>query len=181
MKTAAPTATRQPRYPGYDTLGDADNWGEDFTLLVDSEEIGSTYWCSADYVKDGERWASWGPAGLSMGHRTREDAERVQLANLGITGVTVGTESVPAPIEKGPVIDPGAYDAALERAREKGVGVCDDAALMAFFCDVNLTFIVGAVAPRLVWEGAQKRGMTALELGRLAGKDPRAVDELQWI
>jgi len=74
-----PKITREPEHPGCETLGDADHWGEDFYLLVDGERIGGSYWCSAEYVKDGERWASWGPAGLSMGHRTREDAERVQV------------------------------------------------------------------------------------------------------
>jgi hypothetical protein len=73
------TVTREPEHAGYDTLGDADNWGEDFYLLVDGERIGGTYWCSARYIKDGERWASYGPAGLQMGFRTREDAEQAQV------------------------------------------------------------------------------------------------------
>lgn len=63
---AQPTITREPEHPGYEALVDADNWGEDFYLLVDGERIGGTYWCSATYIKDGERLASYGPASLSM-------------------------------------------------------------------------------------------------------------------
>jgi hypothetical protein len=72
-------SSRLPRYAGYTDLGSWNTPGEDFLLLVDDVEIGGTYWCAADYIADGDRWASWGPAGLSMGHRTREDAEVVQL------------------------------------------------------------------------------------------------------
>ncbi|AEM88857.1 hypothetical protein [Streptomyces violaceusniger] len=71
--------TREPQHKGFETLGDAANCGEDFYLLVDGSRIGGSYWCGAESVKDGERWASWGPAGLSMGHRTREDAEQAQV------------------------------------------------------------------------------------------------------
>lgn len=179
-QTLTPVVTRRTEYPGYDTLGDADNWGEDFHLLVDGNVIGGTYWCSAENYKDGERWASYGPAGYSFRHRTREDAERVQLAAVGLADATVATETVPTP-EPGPVINPGAYTAALKRARDKGVGRCDDAAAMAAFCEANLAILVGAVSPQLVWEGAQKKGLTFRELGRLAGTDTRAVDDLQWI
>ncbi|MFI0967141.1 hypothetical protein ACH4S8_38005 [Streptomyces sp. NPDC021080] len=75
-----PVVTRVPEHEGYDTLGDGDQWGEDFHLLVNGERVGGSYFCSADTVQDGERWASWGPAGLSMRHATREAAEAVQVA-----------------------------------------------------------------------------------------------------
>ncbi|QIB49486.1 hypothetical protein [Streptomyces aureoverticillatus] len=71
--------TRKPEHPGYDTVGDADHWGEDYFLLVDGARIGGTYWCSGRGIKDGERWASYGPAGLQMGFGTREDAEQAQV------------------------------------------------------------------------------------------------------
>lgn len=77
--TAKPTVTRKPEHAGYTALGSWNRPGEDHLLLVDGKEIGGSYWCSADYVKNGQRWASYGPAGLSMGHRTREDAEQVQV------------------------------------------------------------------------------------------------------
>lgn len=104
----------------------------------------------------------------------------MQLAALGIADdVTVTTETVPAP-EPGPSIDPGAYEAALKRAKDKGVGRCDDAAAMAAFCDANIQLLVGAVSPQLVWEGAQKKGLTLLELGRMV-RDPMAIDDLMWV
>jgi hypothetical protein len=82
--TAKPTVTRKPQHPGYTTLGSWNRPGEDYDLLVNGEAIGGTYWCGSGTVKNGQRWASYGPAGLSMGHRTREDAEQVQVnAHLG--------------------------------------------------------------------------------------------------
>lgn len=173
-------ATRRPKHPGYDTPGDETHWGEDFHLLIGGEVIGGTYWCSADGYPDGERWASYGPAGYSMRHRTREEAERVQLAAAGLPDATVTTEAGPAPApEPQPLAD--SYEAALTRARKEGVGVCDDAAAMAAFCETTVPLLVGAVSGRLVWEGAMRKGLSALELGRLAGSDVRAVDDLQWV
>lgn len=174
-----PTVTRQPEYPGYDTLGDADNPGEDFHLLIDGEIIGGTYWASAEHVKDGERWVSYGPAGYSFKHRTREDAEQAQLKAAGLAGMTVTTEAGPAP-QPEPAPLPVTWNQALAEAEEKGVGRCSDPAVMAAFCKNTLPAVVGAVSPQLVWEGAQRAGMTLLELGRLAGKDPMAAEALQW-
>ncbi|WP_326615265.1 hypothetical protein OG949_40950 (plasmid) [Streptomyces scopuliridis] len=77
-------------------------------------------------------------------------------------------------------IAPDAYDKALAKAAEVGFKNADDAGLMAGFCDGALQIAVGAVSPRLVWEGAQRRCMTAKELVRLASKDPLAVAELMW-
>jgi hypothetical protein len=76
---SAPVVTREPKHEGYDTLGNGDAWGEDYYLLINGGRVGGSYFCNADSVKDGERWASWGPAGLSMGHPTREAAEAVQV------------------------------------------------------------------------------------------------------
>lgn len=76
--------TRKPEHEEYTGLGAWNIPGEDYLLLVDGNVIGSTYWCGADYIADGQRWASWGPAGLSMGHRTREDAERAQVQAYAI-------------------------------------------------------------------------------------------------
>lgn len=72
------------------------------------------------------------------------------------------------------------YEEALAEARRVGVGVCSDAAAMAAFCAANVQLLCGAVSPRLVWEGAQRRGLSSLELGRLAGSDPKAVADLMW-
>lgn len=73
------------------------------------------------------------------------------------------------------------YEAALERAEAQGISQCDDAAAVAAFCKTNLPLIVGAVSPKLVWQGAQVKGLTLLELGRLAGSDPMEVEALQWL
>lgn len=73
------------------------------------------------------------------------------------------------------------YEEALAEAERKGVGRCSDPAAMAFFCDSgDLQIAVGAASGKLVWEGAQAKGMTFLELGRLCGSDPWAVHELMW-
>lgn len=174
------TITRQPEHPGYDELGDADNCGEDFHLLVNGEIIGGTYWASAERVKDGERWVSYGPAGYSFGHRTREDAEQVQLAAHGLANATVTTEAGHAP-QPEPAPLPVTWEQALAEAHTKGVGRCSDHAAMAAFCDANITRAIGAVSPQLIWEGAMRKNMTLLELGRLAGRDPYACSELMWV
>lgn len=180
MQVDGHSITREPVHPGYDTLGDADNWGEDFYLIVDGQNIGTTWHCPADYIRDGERWASDGPAGLSMGHRTREDAEQAQLKAHGLTGATVTTQAGPDPAPE-PAPLPVTWEQALAEAKTKGVGRCSDHAAMAAFCDANIQHIVGAVSGQLIWEGAMRKGMTLLELGRLAGRDPIACSELMWV
>lgn len=177
-KTQQTTITREPVHAGYDELGDESTPGEDYWLLVDGENIGTTWYCSADYVNDGERWASDGPAGLSMGHRTREEAEKAQLDVANLPAAPVATVKLPVPSEPAPL--PVTWEQALAEAKEKGVGRCSDHAAMAAFCDVNITYIVGAVSGQLIWEGAMRKGLSFKELGRLASRDPLACSELMW-
>ena len=179
MQATAPTITREPVHPGYDDLGDENTPGEDYWLLVNGENIGTTWYCSADYVNDGERWASDGPAGLSMGHRTREAAEKAQLDAANLPAAPVATIKLPAPSEPAPL--PVTWEQALAEAKEKGVGRCSDQAAMAAFCNVNIQYIVGAVSGQLIWEGAMRKGLTFKELGRLANRDPLACSELMWL
>lgn len=73
-----------------------------------------------------------------------------------------------------------AYDDALARYKKVGASRADDAALMAAFCKHDLQILVGAVAPKLVWDGAQKKGMSALDLMHLS-TDVTAVGDLQWL
>lgn len=73
------------------------------------------------------------------------------------------------------------YEQALAEAKTRGTSKCSDAAVMAQFCQANIHILVGAVSPQLVWEGAQKKGLTFLQFGRLCGKDPRTVEALQWL
>jgi hypothetical protein len=73
------------------------------------------------------------------------------------------------------------YDDTLAAARKAGASNATDAGVMALFCADTLQIAVGAVAPRLVFEGAQKTGLTALDLARLASSDPMSVSDLMWV
>jgi hypothetical protein len=73
MATAAFTVERAWAHAGYE------GGIEDSVILVDGRRIGGAYWCSAGDVPDGQRWASYGPAGYSFRHPTREAAEQVQV------------------------------------------------------------------------------------------------------
>lgn len=73
-----------------------------------------------------------------------------------------------------------AYTDALAAANQVGSANATDAGVMAQFCDSALQHLVGAASPELVWDGAQAKGMTALELHNLAATDPIAVHDLMW-
>ena len=73
------------------------------------------------------------------------------------------------------------YAQALAEVEEVGTSHASDPAVMAQFCQANIHILIGAVSPQLVWEGAQKKGLTFLEFGRLCGGDPMAVEALQWL
>jgi hypothetical protein len=76
MRTFA--VSRAPEHEGYDRLhGSKECAPDDFLIVVDGEAIGGTYWGGA-YEGPG-KWHSWGPAGLSMGHLSREAAEQDQV------------------------------------------------------------------------------------------------------
>jgi hypothetical protein len=51
---------------------------------------------------------------------------------------------------------------------------------MAMLLDSTGQLLCGAISPRLVWEGAQAKGLTSEELARLMNDDPNAVHELMW-
>jgi len=74
----------------------------------------------------------------------------------------------------------GYYDA-LRDGNAAGASKATDSQVMAMFLDSFAQILLGAVSPKLVWEGAQDKGMTALQLVHLIGKDPRAAEELQWL
>lgn len=75
----------------------------------------------------------------------------------------------------------GPYLVALKRCAKVGPAHADDPALMASFCDGVLMQLVGAASPQLVWEGAQKKGLTTAELNKLCLDNPNAVHDLMWI
>lgn len=55
-----------------------------------------------------------------------------------------------------------------------------DAQIMAVFCEDILPYIVVTVSPRLVWEGAQKHGLTTDHLVDLClRRNLAAIDDLQ--
>ena len=69
----------------------------------------------------------------------------------------------------------------LTAGNKSGAANATDAQHMAMFCEDIMQLMVGAYSPRLVWEGAQKAGLTALELHNLcASKDLAKLDDLQF-
>jgi hypothetical protein len=95
------TVTRAPEYAGFAALGSRDEPGDEFLLQANGHTIGGTYFCAASNIRDGQRWASWGPAGLSMRHATREDAEAVQIAALDISTLPApAPEPAPRPVRE---------------------------------------------------------------------------------
>jgi hypothetical protein len=73
------------------------------------------------------------------------------------------------------------YQEALAEAARIGTSRCTDPALMATICEEVFPITVGAIAPQLVWEGAQKQGLTTKQLVDLAAKDVFAVSDLMWL
>lgn len=73
------------------------------------------------------------------------------------------------------------YREALAEARKVGVSQCSDLALMAQLLDANAQTLIGAVSPELMWDGAQKTGLTAKALVALINKDPIEAAELMWV
>lgn len=80
--------TRAPVYPDDRALGGPYRPGADYFLLVGKTKIGGTYWAGANPA--GQRWTSWGVAGLSQHHRTRELAEQAQVDAYQVYGPDLG-------------------------------------------------------------------------------------------
>lgn len=74
-----------------------------------------------------------------------------------------------------------AYAAALQREADQGSGRCDDAAAMADFLDSLAQTLMGAVSPRLLWQGAQHVGLTNLEMAHLIQLRPDVAMDLMWV
>jgi hypothetical protein len=74
----------------------------------------------------------------------------------------------------------GPFLEAHQRYTRIGASRADDAALMAGFCAESLQLLVGAASPQLVWEAAQRKGMTTLALAELCNTNPPAVHDLMW-
>lgn len=72
------------------------------------------------------------------------------------------------------------YEEALAAGRAVGASKASDASTMALFCESAIQILCGAVSPKLIFEGAQKKGLTAVQLASLAGRDPNTAAELMW-
>lgn len=74
-----------------------------------------------------------------------------------------------------------AYEDALKSGDRKGAVQMTDTEQMAWFCRDVLPALCGAVGPKLVFDGARARGLTTLELNRLAVQGgASAMDDLMW-
>lgn len=73
------------------------------------------------------------------------------------------------------------YQDALAELKSKGAAHASDAAVIAGLCDGSLQIVCGAVSPRLVFDGAMKKGLTSAEFGRLMSTDALAIADLQWL
>lgn len=73
------------------------------------------------------------------------------------------------------------YANALKEGKAKGAGVCSDSEALALFLESSIQILCGAVSPKLVWEGAMKKGLTLREVGVLANSNPRAIEDLMWV
>lgn len=70
------------------------------------------------------------------------------------------------------------YRETLAAAKKVGASKATDPQLMALYCDGPLQTVVGAVSPKLVWEGAQTTGLTTQQLMKLSMWE---VNDLQWV
>lgn len=73
------------------------------------------------------------------------------------------------------------YSAALKAADKAGAVQATDPQLMAMFCASSIQILLGAVSPQLIWEGAQKSGLTTRELTALIHDNPDAARDLMWL
>lgn len=75
------------------------------------------------------------------------------------------------------------YQAALAATKTATAGTMQltDPQHMALFLDSSAQILLGAVSPQLVWEGAQKKGLSTRQLTELIHRDPDAARDLMWI
>lgn len=73
------------------------------------------------------------------------------------------------------------YAEVIASGRAIGASRATDAQAMALFCESSIQILLGAVSPKLIWEGAMKKGLTFRELAALVSNDPRAAEDLMWL
>jgi hypothetical protein len=116
-----------------------------------------------------------GASPKSFGYRGLADFH-AKTGNKFIPAITTTTSAAPIVLHMKPELT---FEQAL-KASKGNIAHTDDVNLMAAFAKHDLPLIVGAVSPKLVWEGARRRGMTTLQLAELAVNNPMAVSDLQW-
>jgi hypothetical protein len=72
------------------------------------------------------------------------------------------------------------YAEALASGRKTGASRCTDQEATAMLLDGCAQILLGAVSPKLIWQGAMSRGMTQLEVAALIHDDPQAACDLMW-
>ncbi len=165
--------SRRPKHSDWTELGGPNSPGEDYLLLVDGRVIGGTYWCGADYVRDGQRWASWGPAGLSQGHTDRASAELAQVRAYAINPDVV--DRAIADQDRADEADRAHQAAAAakrtEQRRRERLG--DDQSGPAVWVLPSYHFLFAAVADVV----AVKAWLDAHDLGEVSGAHEIRVEQ----
>lgn len=72
------------------------------------------------------------------------------------------------------------YEWALKSGKKVGASKATDAQLMAMILDGSVQYLLGAVSGKMLWEGAQKKGLTTAQLMELIHDDPQAAIDLMW-
>ena len=71
------------------------------------------------------------------------------------------------------------YNQALMRGKQSGAGRAGDEEFLAMLCESLAS--LHAINPAMVFEGAQKRGLTANEVATLAEHNPAALGDLMFV
>jgi hypothetical protein len=71
------------------------------------------------------------------------------------------------------------YDQALKHGAKVGASKAEGECLLAMLCKTLAA--VHAINPRLVYEGAKKRGLTYKDVSKLGANDPVALSDLMFV
>lgn len=73
-----------------------------------------------------------------------------------------------------------AYAQALASGRKTGASRCTDSEALAMLLEATAQILLGAVSPKLMWQGAMHRGLTQLQVAAMIRDDPEAARNLMW-
>jgi hypothetical protein len=71
------------------------------------------------------------------------------------------------------------YEQALQSAI-KNSGRMNDEETLALMLDCSIQVTCGAVSPKLIYEGARRKGLTAKDIHVMVKRNPAEVEALQW-